>query len=65
MKAIDISKIIFQPVTVTFLEMHEPKELPAPFPNINFGLLPKPIPQTNTENIITELEKNIFGWTEW
>ncbi|HEX3165776.1 MAG TPA: GNAT family N-acetyltransferase [Chitinophagaceae bacterium] len=44
MKAIDISKIIFQPVTVTFLEMHEPKELPAPFPNINFGLLPKPIP---------------------
>ena len=44
MKTIDISKIIFQPVTVTFLEMHEPKELPAPLPNINFGLLPKPIP---------------------
>ena len=43
MKTIDISKIIFQPVTVTFLEMHEPKELPAPLPNTSFGLLPKPI----------------------
>jgi GNAT superfamily N-acetyltransferase len=43
MKTIDISKIIFQPVTVTFLEMHEPKELPAQLPNTHFELLPKPI----------------------
>jgi len=43
MKTIDISKIIFQPVTVTFLEMHEPKELPVKLPNTHFELLPKPI----------------------
>ena len=43
MKTFDISKIIFQPVTVTFLEMHEPKELPVTLPNTHFELLPKPI----------------------
>ena len=43
MKTIDISKIIFQPVTVTFLEMHEPNELPVPLPNTYFELLPKPV----------------------
>jgi GNAT superfamily N-acetyltransferase len=43
MNLIDISKIIFQPVTVTFLEMYEPKELPVPFANTHFELLPKPI----------------------
>jgi len=43
MKTFDISKIIFQPVTVTFLEMHEPKELPVTWPNTHFELLPKPI----------------------
>ena len=43
MISIDISKIKFQPVTVTFLEMHEPKELSAPLPSTHFSLLPKPI----------------------
>jgi GNAT superfamily N-acetyltransferase len=43
MNSIDSSKIIFQPVTVTFLEMYEPKELPVPLPNTHFRLLPKPI----------------------
>ena len=43
MHPIDNSKIIFQPVTVTFLEMHEPKELPVTLPNTHFGLLTKPI----------------------
>jgi GNAT superfamily N-acetyltransferase len=43
MQIIDKSKIIFQPVTVTFLEMHEPKELPVTLPNTHFGLLQKPI----------------------
>src|SRR5687767_12661486 len=43
MISIDVSKIKFQPVTVTFLEMHEPKELPAPLANTHFQLLPKPI----------------------
>lgn len=43
MISIDISKIRFQPVTVTFLEMHEPKEFPAPLPHTHFALLPKPI----------------------
>jgi len=40
---IDTSKIILQPVTVTFLEMHKPKELPAILANTSFELLPKPI----------------------
>ena len=43
MQTIDISKIIFQPVTVTFLEMHEPKELPVTLPDTHFGQLQKPI----------------------
>ena len=38
---IDESKIIFQPVTVTFLEMHEPKKLPVPLPDTDFYLIPK------------------------
>lgn len=40
---IDTSKIIQQPVTVTFLEMHETKEAPLPLPGTHFELLPKPI----------------------
>ena len=44
MKTIDISKVIFQPVTVTFFEMHEPKEPPLPLADTHFDLLPKPIP---------------------
>ncbi len=43
MNSIDNSKIIFQPVTVTFFEMHESKELPLKLTNTHFGLLPKPI----------------------
>lgn len=43
MISIDAAKIKFQPVTVTFLEMHEPKEMPAPLPGADFELLPKPI----------------------
>lgn len=43
MKPIDITKITFEPVTVTFLEMHEPKELPVPLANTHFELLPKPV----------------------
>ena len=44
MTTIDVSKIKFQPVTVTFLEMHEPKAFPVPLANTHFELLPKPIP---------------------
>ena len=43
MKSIDTSKIIFKPVTITFLEMHEPKEFPVPITGTHFELLPKPI----------------------
>lgn len=43
MTTIDVSKIKFQPVKVTFLEMHEPKAFPAPLANTHFELLPKPI----------------------
>jgi len=41
--SIDVSRIVFQPVTVTFLEMHEPKDLPNVLPNTFFELLPKPV----------------------
>ena len=44
MKHIDISKIVLRPVTVTFLEMHEPKELPVSLSGTHFGLLLNPIP---------------------
>jgi GNAT superfamily N-acetyltransferase len=43
MNSIDISRIIFKPVTVTFLEMHEPKEFPEPLAVTRFELLPKPV----------------------
>ncbi|HEU5165154.1 MAG TPA: GNAT family N-acetyltransferase [Chitinophagaceae bacterium] len=43
MRHIDTSKIIFQPVTVTFLEMHEPREFPVPLEGTRFELLPKPV----------------------
>ena len=42
--SIDTSKIVMRPVTVTFLEMHEPKELPVSMPGTHFGLLLNPIP---------------------
>ena len=41
--SIDKSRIIFQPVTVTFLEMHEPKDFPVALPDTHFDILPKPI----------------------
>jgi GNAT superfamily N-acetyltransferase len=44
MTMIDETEIIFEPVTVTFLEMHEPKETPLPIPHTSFDLLPKPVP---------------------
>ena len=40
---IDTSRIVFQPVTVTFLEMHVAKPFPDPLPGTRFELLPKPI----------------------
>ncbi|TMI97045.1 MAG: GNAT family N-acetyltransferase [Bacteroidetes bacterium] len=42
--SIDPSKIVMQPATVTFLEMHEPKKLPVSIPDTHFGLLLNPIP---------------------
>jgi len=40
---IDISKIFFESVTVTFFEMHKRKELPVTLANTHFELLPSPI----------------------
>lgn len=40
---LDISKIVFQPVTVTFLEMHEPKEFPVLLAGTRFEILKKPV----------------------
>jgi GNAT superfamily N-acetyltransferase len=40
---VDTSKIIFQPVTVTFLEMHQQQVFPSALPNTSFDLLSKPI----------------------
>ena len=42
-EAIDISRITFQPVTVTFLEMYEPKEFPTSLVGTYFELLGKPV----------------------
>jgi GNAT superfamily N-acetyltransferase len=52
--SIDTSKIIMQPVTVTFLEMHDPKELPISLPGTHFGLLLNPIP-------VNEYRKFYYG----
>jgi GNAT superfamily N-acetyltransferase len=52
--SIDTSKIVMRPVTVTFLEMHEPKELPIPLPATHFGLLLNPIP-------VNEYRKFYYG----
>ena len=42
--SIDISGIILQPVTVTFLEMHnKPSGIPQPVPGTAFKILPKPV----------------------
>ncbi|HKC35723.1 MAG TPA: GNAT family N-acetyltransferase, partial [Chitinophagaceae bacterium] len=41
--SIDTSRIVLRPVTVTFLEMHKPKELSSFLAGTHFELLPKPI----------------------
>ena len=51
---VDSSKIILQPVMVTFFEMHEHKEAPPLLPNTIFKLLPKPIP-------VNEYRKYYYG----
>ena len=43
MISIDASKIIFEPVTVTFLEMHERQEFPILLNESRFELLSKPV----------------------
>ena len=40
---IDRSKIILRPVTVTYLEMHEPKEFPVQLPGTRFDLMLRPV----------------------
>ena len=52
--SIDTSKIVMRPVTVTFLEMHEPKELPVSLDGTHFGLLLNPIP-------VNEYRKFYYG----
>lgn len=52
--SIDASKIVLQPVTVTFLEMHEPKKAPTSLPGTHFGLLLHPIP-------VNEYRKLYYG----
>lgn len=41
--SIDFSHIDLKPATVTYLEMHEPKEAPTPIPDTHFELLSKPV----------------------
>ena len=43
MKAVDVSRIVLTPVTVTFLEMHQPKEFPPLLVNTSFDSLSGPI----------------------
>jgi GNAT superfamily N-acetyltransferase len=43
---IDPEKIILKPVTVTFLEMHQPTEQPEPLSGTGCVLMPKPISVT-------------------
>src|SRR4030095_3052886 len=52
--SIDSSKIVMQPVTVTFMEMHDPKELRVSLPGTHFGLLLNPIP-------VNEYRKFYYG----
>jgi GNAT superfamily N-acetyltransferase len=54
MSSIDTSKIIFRPATVTFLEMHDKKELPDALPNTHFQLLQKPVS-------VSEYRKYYYG----
>ena len=41
--AVDVSRIVLTPVTVTFLEMHQPKEFPTPLANTFFESLSRPV----------------------
>jgi GNAT superfamily N-acetyltransferase len=43
MHQINSSRIIFKPVTVTYLEMHEPRHLPDVLSGTSFELLPRPV----------------------
>ena len=43
MNSFDASRIVLTPVTVTFLEMHHPKEFSSPMSNTSFDLLLKPV----------------------
>src|SRR5688572_23055426 len=52
--SIDTSKIVLRPVTVTFLEMHEPKGIPPSPDNTHFELLPKPV-------AVNEYRKYYYG----
>lgn len=49
-----------RPVTVTFLEMHKPKELPVPLPGTQFGLLPKPIPVNEYRKLYYDVGEKHF-----
>lgn len=47
LSSIDISRIILQPATVTFLEMHNKQSvILQPIPGTSFNLLPKPVSVT-------------------
>lgn len=52
--SIDTSRIILQSVTVTYLEMHEPKIPPPEMPGVNLKLFKKPIP-------VNEYRKYYYG----
>ena len=43
MNTIDVSRIVLTPVTVTFLEMHQPSEFPPPLVNTHFESLSRPV----------------------
>jgi len=62
---IDISKIFFESVTVTFFEMHKRKELPVTLANTHFELLPSPISADEYRKYYYGVGENIFGLTEW
>jgi hypothetical protein len=62
---IDTSKIVMRPVTVTFMEMHDPKGLPVSLPAHISDYYSTQFLLMNTRNFIMVLEKNIFGLTEW
>jgi GNAT superfamily N-acetyltransferase len=48
---VDLSKIVLQPATVTFLEMHEKKDATSPLPGSGFHLLQKPVAVQDYRNL--------------